>query len=116
MDTALLAFDEFENKWGAKYNYAVKSWKNNFSELTTFFKYPYELRKLIYTTNVMENLNRNIHKITKTKGGFTNQKSLEKLIYLSIQKQMTKWGFSIVNWGLIYEQIKIIFGETYELN
>lgn len=67
MDTALLAFNEFENKWGAKYNYAVKSWKNNFSELTTLFKCPYELRKLIYTTNLMENLNRNIRKITKIK-------------------------------------------------
>ena len=80
IEVALDALDEFEKKWGNKYSYAIKSWRDNLDELTTFFKYPFELRRLIYTTNIIENLNRNIRKITKTKNNFTNVKSLEKII------------------------------------
>ena len=71
-DVALKALDSFEKSWGEKYQYDIKSWKNNFDELVTFFDYPKEIRKMIYTTNTIENLNRNIRKITKTKGAFTN--------------------------------------------
>ena len=109
LDVALLALDEFENKWNSKYNYAIKSWRSNINELTTFFKYPVEIRKLIYTTNTIENLNRNIRKATKTKGNFTNTKSLEKIVYLVIQNQLDKCSPRVQNWGIIYQQLKIIF-------
>ena len=81
---ALNALDDFEKKWGSKYTYAIKSWRNNFEELTTFFDFPNEIRKIIYTTNTIENVNRNIRSITKTKGGFTNTNSLIKVIYLKL--------------------------------
>ncbi len=75
-DAALKALDSFKKSWGEKYPYVIKSWKNNFDELITFFDYPTVIRKIIYTTNTIENLNRNIRKITKTKGTFTNIQSL----------------------------------------
>ena len=75
-DSALKALDSFEKSWGEKYSYAINSWKNNFHELVTFFNYRTEIRKIIYTINTIENLNRNIRKITKTKGAFTNIQSL----------------------------------------
>lgn len=115
IEVALSALDEFEKKWGNKYSYAIKSWRDNLDELTTFFKYPFELRRLIYTTNIIENLNRNIRKITKTKNNFTNVKSLEKLVYLAIQNQVSKWTCRVKNWGIIYQQIKIIFQDEFDL-
>ena len=81
---ALKALDSFEKSWEEKYPYAIKSWKNNFDELVTFFNYPTEIRKIIYTTNTIENLNRNIRKITKTKDAFTNTQSLSKIIYMRL--------------------------------
>ena len=74
----------FEKPWIEKYPYAIKSWKNNFNELVTFFYYPTEIRKMIYTTNTIENLNRNIRNIAKTKGAFTNTQSLSKIIYICL--------------------------------
>lgn len=112
LDVALEQLNEFENKWNSKYSYAISSWRNNINELTTFFKYPFEIRKLIYTTNTIENLNRNIRKVTKTKGNFTNTKSLEKLVYLIIQNQLEKWNSRVSNWGIIYQQLKIIFEDN----
>lgn len=112
LDVALEQLNEFENKWNSKYSYAISSWRNNINELTTFFKYPFEIRKLIYTTNTIENLNRNIRKVTKTKGNFTNTKSLEKLVYLIIQNQLEKWNSRVPNWGIIYQQLKIIFEDN----
>ena len=99
-DAALKALDSFEKSWGEKYPYAIKSWKNNFDELVTFFDYPTEIRKMIYTTNTIENLNRNIRKITKTKGAFTNTQSLSKIIYMcliNIQEIVIKNNLHVFN-------------------
>ena len=109
-DNALKALDDFDKKWSDKYSYAIKSWRNNFEELTTFFEFPNEIRKMIYTTNVIENLNRNIRKITKTKSGFTNTQSLTKLIYLKMKDIENSWnGRSISNWTLVMNQLRILF-------
>lgn len=110
IDIALNNLQSFDDKWGSKYGYAIKSWKDNIEELTTFFNYPFELRRLIYTTNVIENLNRNIRKITKTKGGFTTLNALTKIVYLRLLDISDDWTKShIANWGLIINQLKIIF-------
>ena len=77
-DASLKAHDSFEKSWGEKYSYTIKSWKNNFDELITFFDYQTEIRKMIYTTNTIENINRNIRKITKTKDVFTNTNRYQK--------------------------------------
>ncbi|VEU75229.1 Transposase and inactivated derivatives [Mycoplasmopsis maculosa] len=89
----------FEEKWDSKYYYAVKSWRNNFDELVTFFNFPAEIRKLIYTTNVIENLNRNIRKIFKNKTSFPTDESLIKIVYFAIQNQLNKWDKVVLNWG-----------------
>lgn len=113
-DNALKALDDFDKKWSDKYSYAIKSWRNNFEELTTFFEFPNEIRKMIYTTNVIENLNRNIRKITKTKSGFTNTQSLTKLIYLKMKDIENSWnGRSISNWTLVMNQLRILFPDKF---
>ena len=107
---ALNALDDFEKKWGSKYTYAIKSWRNNFEELTTFFDFPNEIRKIIYTTNTIENVNRNIRSITKTKGGFTNTNSLMKVIYLKLMDIEKTWkARTIKNWPQIINQLIVLF-------
>ena len=111
---ALNAFQKFEEKWIKKYKYAVESWRNNFEELTTFFEYPAEIRKIIYTTNTIENLNRNIRKITKTKGSFTTQTALVKLIYLRLTNIQDDWNKRAVhNWPLVMEQLRLLFPNIF---
>lgn len=104
----------FEEKWAAKYLYAVRSWKTNWPFLATFFKYPPEIRKLIYTTNPIENLNRRIRKITKTKGSFPTEDSLFKLLYLIIMDTQEKWTIAVPNWGVILTQLTVYFRERVE--
>ena len=111
IELALVALEEFNNKWANKYNYAIKSWNQNIDELTTFFNFPKELRKLIYTTNAIENLNRNIRKLTKSKNGFCTINSLKKMLYFSIINQSKHWQTRIQNWGIIYNQLKILFDD-----
>lgn len=113
LELALKALEEFSEKWNNKYNYAIKSWNQNIEELTTFFNFPKELRKLIYTTNSIENLNRNIRKLTKTKNGFCTINSLKKMIYFSILNQSKNWDKRIQNWGIFYNQLKILFEIEY---
>lgn len=111
IELALDALEEFNKKWANKYNYAIKSWNQNIDELTTFFNFPKELRKLIYTTNSIENLNRNIRKLTKSKNGFCTINSLKKMLYFSIINQSKHWETRIQNWGIIYNQLKILFDD-----
>ena len=101
--------EEFNKKWANKYNYAIKSWNQNIDELTTFFNFPKKLRKLIYTTNAIENLNCNIRKLTKSKNGFCTINSLKKMLYFSIINQSKHWERKIQNWGIIYNELKILF-------
>lgn len=107
----LEALDEFEKRWGKKYSYAVKSWHNNWKNLATFFKYPQEIRKIIYTTNHIENFNRTIRKITKTKSSFPTDDSLLKLLYLITMDNTKKWTMPIREWGTIVNQLSVYFGE-----
>ncbi len=109
---AQLALEEFSIKWSKKYKYAVDSWERNFHELTTFFDFPPEIRKIIYTTNTIENVNRNIRLITKSKGGFVNEQSLLKLIYLRLMDIQEKWNNrAYSNWTIILQQLRILFPE-----
>ncbi|WP_436359145.1 IS256 family transposase [Mycoplasma sp. 480] len=109
IDEASRFLQIFEDKWDSKYHYAIKSWRNNFDELSTFFNFPKEIRKLIYTTNVIENLNRNIRKISKNKTSFPTEDSLMKIVYFAIQNQLEKWKTITSNWGQILNQLKIVF-------
>lgn len=98
-----------EEKWGKKYKAAIKSWQDNWEELTTYFKYPQEIRKLIYTTNSIENFNRQLRKYTKTKSSYPTDDSLSKSMYLSIKEITKKWTGKVQNWGEIVSQLSIYF-------
>lgn len=106
---ALEELEKFKEKWGKKYMYAITSWETNWDNLSNYFEYPLELRKIIYTTNTIENLNRGIRKYTKTKTQFTNENAAEKSVFLSIQNIELKWIQPIANWGIILHQFAIIF-------
>ena len=98
-----------EEKWGKKYKAALKSWTDNWEELTTYFKYPEEIRRLIYTTNSIENFNRQLRKYTKTKSSYPTDDSLSKSIYLSMKEITKKWRGKVQNWGEIVSQLSIYF-------
>ena len=108
-ESAKMELDNFEQKWGAKYPYAIRSWRNNWEELTVFFDFPVEIRKIIYTTNLIENLNGKIRKYTKNKLSFPNDDALKKSVYLAINEIEKKWYQPIWNWALIFNQFMTIF-------
>jgi len=111
IEAAEQALVNFEKKWGHKYAYAIKSWKNNWENLTQFFEYPLEIRKIVYTTNIIESLNRGIRKYTKTKSIFPHDQAALKAVYLAIGNIENKWTMPIRNWGMILQQFLIKFEE-----
>jgi len=108
------ALDRFGDKWDKKYSYAIKSWRDNWPELSTFYKYPEEIRRLIYTTNPMESFNRKVRKFTKAKGSFPTDDSLFKLLYLIVIDSSKKWTAPVHNWGIIVNQLRIYFGDRMD--
>lgn len=104
----LLAFEE---KWGKKYPLTCKSWLDNWLNLSAFFEYDEVVRKIIYTTNPIEGVHRQIRKITKTKGAFPSEQALMKLLYLVIQNISKKWTMPIANWGMALSQLYVKFGD-----
>lgn len=109
VDAAAVALDELEKKWGKKYFYAIKSWRTNWTELTAFFEFPAEIRRIIYTTNIIENLNGKIRKYTKNKLSFPTDEAVMKSVYLAVNEATKKWTMPIRDWGTIYGQFLIIF-------
>lgn len=103
------ALKDFSAKWGKKYPYAIRSWEDNWDELTVFFDFPLEIRKIIYTTNLIENLNGKIRKYTKNKLSFPTDDALMKSVYLAINEATKKWSMPIHNWGIILNQFLAIF-------
>ena len=113
-DAALQALTSLEEKWGDKYLLAIKSWRNNWEELSTFFKYPPEIRRIIYTTNAMEGYNRQLRKVTKTKTSFPTDEALLKILYLATIDITKKWVQSIRGWSQILAQLSIYFDERLD--
>lgn len=106
--------DNFVSKWGKKYPHTVKSWQNNWERLTNFYKYPPEIRRLIYTNNLIENFHSQLRKVTKTKRSFSSDMSLLKLLYLVQKKYVQeKWTNPIHRWKMISAQFLIIFEERF---
>ena len=105
----------FEQKWGDKYTYAVKSWRTNWDDLTSFFDFPLEIRKIIYTTNLIENLNGKIRKYTTNKMSFPTDEAVKKSVYLALMETTKKWTQPVHNWGLIVNQFLAIFGERVKV-
>lgn len=109
LEGAETALDELEAKWGAKYPIVVKSWRRKWSNLSVYFKYPPDIRRVIYATNAIEAVHRQFRKLTKTKGAFPNENSLLKLLYMGIQNATKKWTMPIQNWNLTLSQLVIYF-------
>jgi transposase-like protein len=108
-ETALIELDTFEEKWKQKYPKIAKSWKDNWPNLSTYFKYPQEVRTLIYTTNLIEGFNRQMRKVTKSKSVFPTDDSLIKMLYLAMMDVTKKWTQSRRDWGRIHSQLEIFF-------
>lgn len=104
-----------ESKWGKKYSIIIKSWHDNWENLSTFFKYPPEIRKIIYTTNTLEGFNRQLRKVTKTKSVFPNDEALKKSLYLGTMDILKKWTMPVANWGQVVAQFAILFEGRLEL-
>ena len=109
LEQAEFKLDELEEKWGKKYMAVINSWRSNWNELTTYFKYDTKIRKLIYTTNPIESLNRQLRKYTKTKSLYPTDEALMKSVYLSLKEATKKWTGRIPGWGEIYSQLNIYF-------
>ena len=107
---------ELENLWGSKYPVVIQSWQNNWEHLSQYFKYTEPIRKIIYTTNAVEGYHRQIRKVTKTKGAFTNDMSLLKLVYLATMNIQKKWTNPLNNWSLTIQQLYIRFEDRIDLD
>ena len=105
------ALELVEEKWGSKYGYTLRSWKENWSELSTFFKYTPEIRKIMYTTNTVESLHMQLRKVSKTKTVFPTDDSLLKILYLATIGVSKKWTVPIREWPLILGQLVIHFSD-----
>ena len=118
--TKEIAEDELnalDETWGKKYPIVIKSWRNNWENLSNYFKYPEAIRRMIYTTNIIEGFHRQLRKITKTKGAFPSEDAFIKLTYLAIQDITKKWSKPARHWRQTLSQLAIIFGDrmTYPL-
>jgi transposase-like protein len=109
LNAAESALDDLEAKWGDKYPLVIKSWRLKWPTLSTYFKYPQDVRTAIYTTNAVESVHRQFRKLTKTKGGFANENSLLKLLYAGILKVSERWSHPVQNWSLTLSQLAIRF-------
>jgi len=101
--------DKLEEKWGKKYPIVFTSWRNKWDNLSLYFQYPEDIRRVIYTTNIIESVHRQFRTLTKTKGAFPNDDSLLKLLFMGIQNAQKKWTMPIRNWSLTLSQLSIHF-------
>ena len=110
-DEAFSHLMEFKETWSKKYPSGVKSWEDNWDILSTFFTYPLEIRRTIYTTNAIENFNRQLRKVTKSKSVFPTDDSLLKMLYLAAMDITKKWTGRRKDWNLIHAQLEVFFGD-----
>ena len=113
-EEAEAALDKLEAKWGTKYPIVFESWYNKWENLSNYFKYSEEIRRIIYTTNIIESVHRQFRTLTKTKGAFPNDNSLLKLLYAGIRNAEKKWTMPIRNWSLTISQLNIHFKERLQ--
>lgn len=110
-DIAEEHLDILEDRWGKKYPSVIASWRTNWERLSTYFRYPEAIRRVMYTTNIIEGFHRQVRKVTKTKGAFTSDKALLKLIFLTTMRMVEKWTNSIRNWTVIGSELQLLYGD-----
>ena len=108
-EIALKELEEVKEKWGKKYPYAISSWESNWDVISPFFQFSDDIRRIMYTTNIIEGVNRQFRKVTKTKSVFPNDTSLEKLLYLASVNVMKKWKMRYRNWDLVLSQLSLLY-------
>ena len=106
---------DFAAKWEAKYGYAIKSWRDNWEDLTVFFDFPLEIRRIIYTTNLIENLNGKIRKYTKNKLSFPSDDAVIKSVFLALMEATRKWSSKIPDWGIVLNQFVLTFEDRLKI-
>lgn len=106
--------EQFEQTWGSKYPLMVRSWRNNWDEIAAFFRSPSEIRKLTYTTNVIESYHRQLRKVTKGKAMFPTDDALLKMLYLVAMDVLRKWTGRVQNWGHILLQLCVFFEDRVQ--
>lgn len=111
-----MELDNFQNKWGEDYPLVVASWRRNWHRLSTFFDYTKPIRKLIYTTNPIEGVHRQVRKVTKSKGAFPSDQALLKVVWLATQQFTKQWQKALPHWGLTAQQLAIRFAERMPLD
>ena len=107
------ALDDFETVWGDQFAAIVRSWRKDWAKITPFFDYSFEVRRVIYTTNIIESLNRTLRKAVKVRGHFPTEDALMKVLYLAIKGVSKKWTMPIANWGMALNQFSIQFAERF---
>jgi putative transposase len=110
-EAALMELENLESVWGKKYPLPVKTWKQNWSNVSTFLKYPEEIRRLIYTTNIVESLHRQFRKVTKSKSVFPNDDSLKKMLFLAYRDISKKWTMALRDWSIVISHFSVIFND-----
>lgn len=114
-DAAEQALEELDAKWGGAYPIIIKSWRDNWDRLTTYFQYSQHIRRIIYTANTVEGYHRQLRKETKNKGVFDSDATLEKLVYLAFTRIRRKWPQTIPNWGHAVQQLAILFQDRFKI-
>lgn len=109
--SALSELEKTKEKWGKKYPYAVSNWENNWEDVSSFFQFSDDIRRIIYTTNIIEGLNRQYRKATKTKSVFPSDSSLEKMLYLASGNVTKKWTQRYRNWDQVLNQMIVLYGD-----
>jgi putative transposase len=104
-----LELNRFEQEWGKKYPLSVRTWRENWTELATFYRYPVEMRRVTCTTNIIEGYHRQLRMGTKSKSLFPNREALTKMLYLATMEGTRKWTMRVANWGQILGQLAIYF-------
>jgi transposase-like protein len=107
--------ENLEAKWGEQYPIVIKSWRDKWDNLSRYFQYTEPIRRIIYTTNIVEGYHRQVRKITKTKGVFPNDDALYKLVYLAYRNIRKKWTQPQQNWGMTAQQLAIKFGDRFSI-
>lgn len=108
-EVAFAELEVLQEKWGKKYPYAISNWEANWDVVSPFFRFSDDIRRIMYTTNIIEGLNRQFRKVTKTKSSFTNDTSLEKMLYLASVNALKKWTQRYRNWDLVLSQLNVLY-------
>jgi putative transposase len=115
-DEGLRRLDEFEEKWGERYPLVARQWRGNWTRLATFFVFPPDIRRIIYTTNAIESMNMSLRKVTKTRGSFPNDEALTKILYLALRNIGKKWTMTVPNWRAALNRFAIMYEGRVPLN